>query len=141
MKHIERRRFEFYFIIFSIFLSVVGFSYNVWRLEATEMNSTVRTASFEMLKELAQLEQLTYTLHYDQNEQEASPRKGWVKVGLIQDLSPLASSEVSHKAKMLKQTWANNWQEIKTSRAATDNVVTAIENTREQIDLTLNDLH
>ena len=34
-------------LIFSVVLALIGFSYNVWRMEVTEKNSTIRTASFE----------------------------------------------------------------------------------------------
>ncbi|RLV61662.1 hypothetical protein D5018_00660 [Parashewanella curva] len=141
MDYKSRRRFQGYFIAFSIILSLIGFSYNVWRLEVTEQNSTIRTASFELLKELSELEQLIYLLHYDKNTKDGSPRKGWVKVGLIRDLSPLAGEEVEQMSNKLMSTWSNNWNSVENSRQATDSVITAIDKTRESINKTLASLH
>ncbi|WP_239480653.1 hypothetical protein [Parashewanella hymeniacidonis] len=137
---IKKRQYQFYFVIFSVLLSLSGFSYNVWRLESTETNNTVRTASFEMLLELSQLEQLIYSLHYDQDPSEGSPRKGWVKVGLINDLSPLAGKSVMVKADALRSSWADNWNSIESSNLATNEVVNAIEATRKEINKTITSL-
>ena len=49
--------------IVGVVLSVTGFVYNAWRLEISEYNNNVRTASFEVLKELAELEQIIYARH------------------------------------------------------------------------------
>lgn len=59
--------------------AVIGFSYNAWRLESSEKNNNVRLAAFTVITELAQLEQLVYAAHYDQDPVNGSPRKGWVK--------------------------------------------------------------
>lgn len=46
--------------IITILFTLVGFTYNVHRLEQTEQNTNIRTSSFEILKELANLEQIVY---------------------------------------------------------------------------------
>ena len=68
--------------LFSIFFAVLGFTYNVWRMEMTEHNSNVREASCETLLQLAELEQLVFAAHYDQDPVAGNPRNGWVKGGL-----------------------------------------------------------
>lgn len=138
---IKKRQYQFYFVIFSVILSLSGFSYNVWRLESTETNNTVRTASFEMLLELSQLEQLIYSLHYDKDNMEGSPRKGWVKVGLINDLSPLAGKGVMEKSEQLRAEWSENWHHIEDSNEATNQIVDAIEATRKEINRTISELN
>ncbi|RJY18015.1 hypothetical protein D5R81_07175 [Parashewanella spongiae] len=140
MRVAKIHQYQYYFVIFSILLSLVGFSYNVWRLESTENNNTIRTASFEILLELSALEQLVYYAHYDKNIVEGSPRKGWVKVGLINDLSPLAGEEVMVKSKKLMQIWSSNWSSIEESQLATEQVVSAIEATRDEINIRLTTL-
>ena len=137
---IRKRQYQFYFVVFSVLLSLSGFSYNVWRLESTETNNTIRTASFEILLELSQLEQLIYALHYDKNQAEGSPRNGWVKVGLINDLSPLAGENVMVKADALRSIWSENWNSIESSNLATNEVVDAIEATRKEINKTITSL-
>ncbi len=135
-------KFQYYQItlIFSILFSLLGFSYNVWRMEISEQNNTIRTASFEMLVELSSLEQLVYIAHYDGDLEQGSPRKGWVKVGLINDLSILADSSVEQTADSLTKEWADNWNGVGTDKAAVDHIVTAIDTVRSEIKQVLKSL-
>ncbi len=126
--------------IFSMLFALLGFSYNVWRMEVTEHNSNVRTASFEILLELSQLEQMIYSLHYDKDQINGSPRRGWVKVGLVEDLSMLTSPTISAEAITLKQTWGRNWDSIETHRDSVDEVIGQIDNVRSEIKATLKTL-
>jgi hypothetical protein len=126
--------------LIGVVFGLVAFSYNVWRMEITEANSNTRMACFEILTELAELEQLLYAAHYDQNESAGSPRTGWVKVGLVGDLSVLASSAVEDKAGALKATWAANWENYSTERTAVEAIVEAIELVREDIKVVLRSL-
>jgi hypothetical protein len=119
---------------------VLGFSYNAWRLEVSEDNSNIRTASFEVLVLLAELEQIIYAAHYDKNMEEGNPRKGWVKIRLIVDLCTLISTASTQQADKLKIAWKNNWRVIGSNRAATDFLVQEIESVRGEINLTLSKL-
>jgi hypothetical protein len=51
------KRFQLYSmtLFLSVIFALVGFSYNVWRMEASEQNNNIRTACFEMLLELSAL--------------------------------------------------------------------------------------
>jgi hypothetical protein len=130
-----KTKFQFYQItlIFSILFSLLGFSYNVWRMEVSEQNNTIRTASFEMLVELSSLEQLVYIAHYDKDLTEGSPRKGWVKVGLIGDLSVLTDPSIEKKSANLTAVWTDAWNVIEQDNAAVDRVVEGIDSVREEI--------
>jgi len=127
-------------VIFSILFSLLGFSYNVWRMEVTEENSNIRAACFEILLTLSSLEQLVYAAHYDGDVKEGSPRKGWVKVGLVADLSVLTSDSVKKKAVALKEVWSEHWQTMTENRDSVDQIVSAIDSTRTEIKQTLNSL-
>jgi len=120
-------------LIFSILFSLLGFSYNVWRMEISEQNNTIRTASFEMLVELSSLEQLVYIAHYDGDLEQGSPRKGWVKVGLINDLSVLADPSVEQSSDNLVLVWSNHWNGVGTDKTSVDNIVAAIDVVRAEI--------
>ena len=126
--------------VFSVIFAVVGFSYNAWRLEVTENNSNIRTASFEVLTVLAELEQLIYAAHYDKDTKEGNPRMGWVKVGLITDLSDLISQPAGERAQALKTVWKNHWEIMADDEEATVTLVSAIESVRSEIKLTLSQL-
>lgn len=136
------REFKFYYLtaVASLIFAVVGFSYNAWRLEATENNSNIRMASFELLKNLSQLEQIIYAAHYDNNTTEGSPRKGWVRIGLIIDLSLLIDKPTEQSAALLKANWQNNWNQYADDQAATERLVEDIDLVREGVKNALHNL-
>ncbi len=120
--------------------TLLGFSYNVWRMEISEQNNTIRIASFEMLVELSSLEQLIYIAHYDKDLEQGNPRKGWVKVGLITDLSVLADPTVEQTAKNLTKIWSSNWEGIGREQEAVERVVKGIDSVRAEIKRVLKSL-
>lgn len=126
--------------IFSMIFAVAGFSYNAWRLELSEENSNIRTASFQVLNELAEFEQIIYAAYYDKDRIAGNPRKGWVKVGLIVDLSVLIDMSVHQRAKDLHATWASDWEQLVTDEAVVNSLVIKIEKVRQQVKETLHDL-
>lgn len=127
-------------VLFSVLFALAGFSYNVWRLEVSEQNNNIRTASFEILRELAGLEQLIYSAHYDQDPVAGNPRAGWVKVGLIMELSHLTGPAVVVSAAQLHSRWDANWSQLATQRRAVDELVGAIDQVRATIQDTLGEL-
>ena len=118
-------------IVLSMLLALIGFSYNVWRMEATEQNERVRMASFELLVRLSALEQLIFAAHYDKDPVEGNPRKGWALVGLIRDLGMLASPEVEKQAERLREVWAENWAPMPDDETALQRIESAIEAVRD----------
>lgn len=127
--------------IVSLVIAVVGFSYNTWRLEVTEDNSNIRTAAFAVFTHLAEFEQILYAAHYDQNPIDGSPRKGWVKVGMVKDLSLFISAETQTKADKLHKNWQQNWQEIENNVEVVNQLVEDIDVVREEIKVTLASLN
>lgn len=127
-------------IVLSVLFTLTGFSYNVWRMEATEQNERIRTAGFEILVRLAELEQLIYAAHYDQDPVTGNPRRGWVLVGLVEDLANLASPAVAQRAHALRATWAARWPELPTERDAADALVADIDATRAALRVLLGGL-
>lgn len=130
-----RSRLQLYQItvIFSVLFALVGFSYNVWRMEVSEANSNTRTACFEMLLKLSELEQVVYAAHYDQDSTAGNPRTGWVIVGLVGDLAALTDQGVADGAQRLHDSWSAHWAGLPSERASADAVVTAIDSVRQQI--------
>ncbi len=127
--------------VFSMMFALIGFSYNVWRMEITEYNSNMRSASFELLLQLSELEAIVYAAHYDQNTIEGNPRKGWIKVNLIADLSMIAEPEVSTSANALKMQWQESWQALSGSETSAMNMVEAIDHTRDEVRYLLSQLN
>jgi len=127
--------------IVTILFTLVGFSYNVYRLEQSEINSNIRTSSFEMLKELANLEQIVYASHYEKDDKLGNPRTGWVKVGIIQDLSIICFQKNNMHTKILFEVWRDNWETMKSNRESADKIVESIDNVRKEIRTVLQNLN
>ena len=128
-----KNKLQLYYIatLISLMMALVAFSYNAWRLEQSEENNRIRTAAFETLVNLAELEQIIYAHHYDDNSVEGSPRKGWVKVGLINDLSQLISNEVVVEAERLNMVWQKNWSQLQESEEKAQQIVAQLEVVRD----------
>jgi len=126
--------------IVSILLTLIGFSYNVYRLEQTEINSNIRTSSFEMIKELANLEQIVYSAYYEKDKKEGNPRTGWVKVGVIVDLSIICFKKNNMETKHLYNTWKDNWANINNSQESVNQIISSIDKVRKKIRLGLQNL-
>ena len=137
-----KNRLQLYYAatLISIVLALTAFSYNAWRLEQSEENNRIRTAAFEMLVNLAELEQVIYANHYDQDLTSGSPRIGWVKVGLISDLSSLVSKEVTVESEKLIMVWQDNWSKINDSEDKVNIVIAQLEAVRQATKLALKKL-
>ncbi|MDR8523125.1 hypothetical protein [Shewanella fidelis] len=119
--------------VFSMLFALIGFSYNVWRMEITEYNNNVRAASFELLLQLSELESIVFAAHYDNDSVLGNPRKGWVKVNLIADLSMITEPELNVAAEKLKQSWQTNWQQLPDDESSAQAIVIKIDETRAQV--------
>ena len=125
---------SYYFTaIISLLFAMIGFSYNAWRMEVSESNNNIRTASFEVLKELAELETVIFAAHYDKDTVKGNPRYGWVKVGFISDLSVLIDKNVELKAEQLKSTWSDSWQRLVEEEAVVQALTEDIDKVRAEI--------
>ncbi|MBV7317175.1 hypothetical protein [Shewanella sp. NIFS-20-20] len=129
----QKRHWFQFTAIFSMMFALIGFSYNVWRMEVTEENANIRDASFEMLKQLSELELIIYAAYYDQDKQRGNPRQAWVTVGLINDLAMLTRPQVIASSQQLQTLWQQHWQAISTSRHSVDILINAIEANRQQV--------
>lgn len=127
--------------IMTILLTLVGFSYNVHRLEQTEQNTNIRTSSFEILKELANLEQIIYAAYYDKDSIKGNPRIGWVKVGLIIDLSKINPNENNYKTYKLYESWNKNWQFISSDEKRVNEIIKNIDIIKKEIRIVLKNLN
>lgn len=102
-------------------------------MEVSEENNNVRTAAFEVFSHLGELEHIILSAHYDNDIIEGDPRKGWVKVSLVVDLSALIAPDVESKALIIKATWADSWHLMRTQEAVVTKLVAEIDHTRMAI--------
>ncbi|VAW71215.1 hypothetical protein MNBD_GAMMA10-3195 [hydrothermal vent metagenome] len=126
--------------IFSIAFAMLGFTYNAWRMEVTEDNSNIRTAAFEVLLQLSQLQQNIYAAHYDKNTQEGNPRKAWVTVGLVVDMSVFISPDVQAQAIILNTRWSESWSVVAEDEKVVKELILQIDEVRFRINTALRNL-
>jgi hypothetical protein len=98
--------------LISLAVALSSLSYNTWRNERTEHNRNVRTATFELLTRLADLERVVFLAQYDHDASGGNPRTGWTYVLVIRDLSALAPQPVPAKAAQLQRVWSDNWESL-----------------------------
>ena len=94
----------------SLVIALSSLGYNTWRNERTEHNRNVRTATFELLMRLADLERVVFLAQYEHDAHGGSPRTGWTYVLAIRDLAALTPPPVRQQAERLQQTWRDNWE-------------------------------
>ena len=96
--------------LISLAVALTGLSYHTWRDERTEHNRNVRTATFEILAKLADLERVVFLAHYDRDRAGGNPRTGWTYVIVIDDLASVVPGPVPGKAGELRKVWGDNWE-------------------------------
>jgi len=96
--------------LISLAVALSSLGYNTWRNERTERNRNVRTATFELLTRLADLERVVYLAQYDRDASGGNPRTGWTYVLVIRDLAMLAPPPVPARATQLQKAWSDNWE-------------------------------
>ncbi len=119
--------------IISIAIAIMALSYNTWRNEHTERNRNTRTAAFEILKELDELQVVINYSYYRHESLMDNPYLGWGHIAYISDLSQLLPSPIPGKIKTLTEVWEKNWEKIKTNDAAIDNISNEIDHSRESV--------
>ena len=127
--------------LISLFVAFSALAYNTWRNELTETNRNIREAGFEMLVHISELQRVTYLAHYDRDPVAGNPRKGWVEVLVLRDLSRLLPAEAQRRSESLHDTWSENWSGLggddDMAVAAIDN---AINDLRLEVVATLDEL-
>jgi hypothetical protein len=118
--------------LISLAVALGGLAYNTWRNEHTEHNRNVRTATFELLNRLADLERVVYLAQYDRDAAGGNPRTGWTYVLAIHDLASLAPAPVPARAGELQKVWSTNWEGLgKDDETAVTRIDDAIGQLRE----------
>ena len=128
--------------LISLAVALTSLAYNTWRNERTEHNRNVRTATFEILTKLAELERVVFLAQYDHDASGGSPRTGWTYVLVIRDLSAVVPGSVPHRAAQLQQAWSENWEALgRDDETAVNHIDGAIDEMRNAALTTLTSLH
>ena len=128
--------------LISLVVALGSLAYNTWRNERTEHNRNVRTAAFELLTKLAELERVVFLAQYDRDVAGGNPRTGWTYVLVIRDLSAVMPAPVPAQAAELQGVWRGNWDDLgKRDETAVGRIDDAIKKLRDTTLGTLRSLH
>lgn len=111
--------------LLSLLFAVTTLGYTTWRNEATEYNRNVRTAGFEILIQLAELQLVTDYAHYERDPDRGNPITGWTHVLVVRDLSSIMPEPVPARAVELFEAWQGNWGGLGGERASVDRITAA----------------
>jgi len=118
--------------LISLVVALGSLGYNTWRNERTEHNRNVRTATFELLIKLAELERVVYLAQYDHDTAGGNPRTGWAYVLVIHDLATVVPAPVPAKAAQLQKVWGESWEGLgREDEESVDRIDDAIGSLRE----------
>lgn len=84
--------------LISLVVALMGLGYNTWRNEATEAHRNARQASFELLDQLGQLQQIVDNRYYAGERSEMTRIAAWSRAALIRDMGTLVSPATQDRA-------------------------------------------
>jgi hypothetical protein len=122
--------------LLGLLIAIVGLTLNVKAIEIRELNSNYRTAAFQTLKDLTQLEDIVWELEYDGESPGKSPRTGWATVRLLTSLSILLPDEARPTALQLENVWSEKWEHLSPEEAGdadASDIIHAIEDHRAAV--------
>lgn len=113
--------------IISLTVALSGLGYNTWRTEKSEYNSNIRTAGFEVLIEVGELQRVVFFSHYDKSTEYGNPRAGWAHILTIHDLSQVIPAPVPDEADRLKTVWEAHWDTLGNTDTGVEVINSAID--------------
>ena len=121
--------------LISLVVAITSLGYNTWRNEASEHNRNQRLVSIEVLRNLGELQQVTFRLHYDEDPDDTIiPRAGWAIVLTINDLAMVLDAPLPETAENLRLVWDDNWAELgRGDDARVEAVIAALEAMRNEV--------
>ncbi len=127
--------------LISLVVAITSLSYNTWRNEASEHNRNQRLVAIEVLRNLGELHQVVFHLHYDQDvDLMVNPRTGWAIVLTVKDLAMVLEAPLPETAENLRSVWQDNWTRLGQDKASVDAILAALEATRDDVHALLHNL-
>jgi len=119
--------------LISLVVAIVAMVSSSWREDETEKNRNTRAASFEVLKNLAELQIVVNNSYYLPKGAMANPFSGWGQMALINDLARLLSPKVMEKSAALAKEWNEQWEKVKTDESAVNAISEKINEDRDAV--------
>ena len=122
-----------------LLIAVMTLFYSGYRAELNQQNQTARSAGFEVLKALNELQMIIDAQRYTPKH---APNflDGWNEVLLIDDMSDFINVGVQTQAQALHQVWQSNFENLQND-TANEAITTAIKRTRTSLKQAIYNLH
>ena len=102
--------------LISLCVALFSTSYNTWRNQATEAHRNVREASFKLLEQAGELQQLMQHRYYGGDHSQMNWIAGWGHATLIRDMAPLVSPAVQARADAVFAEWKAHADELESGQ-------------------------
>lgn len=127
--------------LMSLSVALTALFYNTWRNENTEHNRNIRSAEFEILKDLASLQEVVDYAHFRKDRQKGDQTRGLTYVLAIHDLSRLTPAPVASSGDQLLKAWREHGERIEDSLDDVSALSEQILATRTTVIESLRSLH
>lgn len=117
----------------SLLTAICGITYNTWQSHQNEVNQNMRIASFEVLKNLGELQTVVNYAHYDGDKSRGNPIEGWKHATMVRDLSRLLDSDAEKQGQALFVEWQQNWEKLDDNNQAEAQMSAQIAKTRQAV--------
>ena len=126
--------------LISLVTALFGVSYNTWLDHHNEVNHNMRLASFELLKDLSELQTVVNYAHYDNDKSRGNPIDGWKNVVLVRDLSRLLTPSAALAGQGLYASWEQDWDSLGKDVRSEENISAKITVMRQTVLNTIDQL-
>jgi hypothetical protein len=126
--------------IISLVTAIGGFTYNNWRDHEYEVHQNIRSAAFEVLKDLGELQTIVNYAHFQSDSVKGNPIEGWKHAINIKDLSRLLPKTSMQQRAQLYQVWQDNWERISTNTESEQRISQQIALARSTVLNSIDDL-
>jgi len=119
--------------IVSLITAISGFTYNTWQGHQNEVNQNMRVASFEVLKNLGELQTVVNYAHYSGDKSRGNPIEGWKHATMVRDLSRLLDEEAEKQGQALFMEWEQDWEKLDDDNQTEMQMSAQIAQTRQAV--------
>lgn len=126
--------------LLSVIVAFSAMLYNGHRNELTERNRNIRIAEFEILRNLAELQQMVDATYFQRGGQGGGRTFALSRILVIRDLALLSPEPVQKSAENLMVAWRNHGEKVDTSLEAAQVVSEEILSARRVVVASLRSL-
>lgn len=117
----------------SLVVALLAILLNGHRNDLSERNRNIRVAEFEILRNLAELQQMIDVTYFDRDNGKGTQSFTLSRILVIRDLAALSPEPVQQSAEKLMLAWRENGRKLDTSIDAVQKISDEIVNVRQEV--------